>query len=74
VPAGTGSFNVACQKYRDDSGQMVDLDSGFNATRASCEMKINDCQIGIHTIVNGSHGLSGVNGSADHRTGAKLNQ
>jgi hypothetical protein len=36
-------------------------------------MKVNDCQIGIHPILNGPHSPDGVGGGTDHRM-AKLCQ
>jgi hypothetical protein len=67
MPAGTGTFSVARQEHRGDPAKMSDLNSGFDAARASGEMKVNDCQIGIRSILNDPHSPNGVGGGTDHR-------
>ena len=73
MPAGTGTFSIARQEHRGDTGQVVDLDGGLDATRPPGKIKVNDCQIGIHPILNDPHSPDGVSRGTDHRM-AKLYQ
>lgn len=73
MPGGAGSVSVAGQKHRGDAAQMADLNSGLDAARASGEMKVDDCQIGIYPIVKNLYGPHGVNSATDDSV-AKLCQ
>ena len=73
VPAGTGSFGVACHKHRGYAGKAADLDGGLDAARAPGEMKVNDGQIRLYPILKDPHSPDGVSGGTDHRM-AKLCQ
>jgi hypothetical protein len=73
MPAGTGTFSVARQEHRGDPAKMSDLNSGFDAARASGEMKVNDCQIGDSPILDDPHCPDGVGSGTDNGM-AKLGQ